>query len=551
MPFLSFPRILILAGLLLAAAGPVPRAVAYTPDSPEVLQMIESGIAFLRAKDTEVTGASIEGGQILRAYALFKYDHNAADPLVQQGVRTAQRIAAESPRAFHQRELGSYESSVAILLLAEVDPQGNRPALQNLLGHLLSNQRAHGGLAYPSEEAGDTSQTQYGMLALWTLSKKGINVDVSRTARIVDYLLRTQDPSGGWGYKGVVAPSRNSLVRQDNRMNLSLAMGAGGSLLMAGEMYGFWTLNSNNREGIEDLPEAFRLPDQQEEKRRLAREVGVTAEEIMGAIRRLEPWLRAPTKNNSYFPYYRLYSQERYESFLEVATGKSEEEPGWYNRGIQMLREEMSASGSWGGTNQHDAGPVGSTALAILFMIRSTQRAIVQVSEGIAQGGRDLPMDTSNVRLDGTRIKGPPPAAGAVSDMLELLEADGADELEGKSIPDDLKLAEDPEERRKQLDRLIRLVRGSQSWQARRVAARVLGQSGELRVVPALIFALSDPDIPTKRFARDGLRFISRRFDGFGMPDTPTDQEVREAQRAWRDWYKSLDPGYVFLDSDL
>jgi HEAT repeat protein len=111
-------------------------------------------------------------------------------------------------------------------------------------------------------------------------------------------------------------------------------------------------------------------------------------------------------------------------------------------------------------------------------------------------------------------------------------------------------LADDPDERRKQLDRLVRLVRGSQSYQARRVAARLLGQSGELRVVPALIFALSDPDTTVKRFARDGLRFISRRFDGFDMPNKPNEQEMRAAQRAWKDWYLSLDPGYVFLDED-
>jgi len=131
-----------------------------------------------------------------------------------------------------------------------------------------------------------------------------------------------------------------------------------------------------------------------------------------------------------------------------------------------------------------------------------------------------------------------------------LLEDDSASELDGQSIPDDLKLATDPEERRKQIDRLVRLVRGSQSWQARRVAARLLGQSGELRVVPALIYALSDPDVPVKRFARDGLRFVSRRFDGWGMPDQPTEQEVKEAQQAWRDWYLSLDPGYVFLGEE-
>jgi hypothetical protein len=135
--------------------------------------------------------------------------------------------------------------------------------------------------------------------------------------------------------------------------------------------------------------------------------------------------------------------------------------------------------------------------------------------------------------------------------MLDILEKDGAGETEGKSIPDDLELDEDPIVRATQMDRLERLVRGSRSWQARRVAARLLGKSDELRVVPSLIFALSDPDGSVRRYARDGLRFISRRFDGFGMSNDPTTAEVDKVQRQWRDWYRTMNPKFVFLDYDL
>ena len=72
--------------------------------------------------------------------------------------------------------------------------------------------------------------------------------------------------------------------------------------------------------------------------------------------------------------------------------------------------------------------------------------------------------------------------------------------------------------------------------------------SDELRVVPALIFGLSDPDESVRKYARDGLRFISRRFEGYGMPDEPTNAQVRQAQRKWRAWYLTMRPGFVFLD---
>ena len=105
-----------------------------------------------------------------------------------------------------------------------------------------------------------------------------------------------------------------------------------------------------------------------------------------------------------------------------------------------------------------------------------------------------------------------------------------------------LELAKEPVTRSAQLDRLERLVRGSKSWQARRVAARLLGTSDSLRVVPALIFALSDPDKSVRRYARDGLRFISRKFRGFRIPDEPTPVQVDKGIADWKNWYTTIRP---------
>ena len=64
--------------------------------------------------------------------------------------------------------------------------------------------------------------------------------------------------------------------------------------------------------------------------------------------------------------------------------------------------------------------------------------------------------------------------------------------------------------------------------------------------VPALIYALSDPDLRVVLAARDGLRLVSRRFAGVGMPDTPSEVQKKQAQTAWKRWYKSVRP-----DADL
>ena len=186
----------------------------------------------------------------------------------------------------------------------------------------------------------------------------------------------------------------------------------------------------------------------------------------------------------------------------------------------------------------------------MLFLIRSTQKAIEATQEGVLAGGFGLPGDTTKITVDGTQIKGEP-VAGAVTDLLDMLEGGDGDALEGKSLPEDMELPKQPKARRAMIDRLERLVRGSSSWQARRVAARLLAQSDEVRVVPSLIYALDDPDTAVRTFARDGLRFISRKFEGFGMEISRGDKqdygELRKAQRLWRKWYLTMDPGYIFV----
>jgi hypothetical protein len=63
-----------------------------------------------------------------------------------------------------------------------------------------------------------------------------------------------------------------------------------------------------------------------------------------------------------------------------------------------------------------------------------------------------------------------------------------------------------------------------------------------LEYVPALLYAMTDPDNRVVREARDGLRFISRRFDGYGLKDNFTDRERYDAVDMWKQWYRSVQP---------
>jgi hypothetical protein len=102
----------------------------------------------------------------------------------------------------------------------------------------------------------------------------------------------------------------------------------------------------------------------------------------------------------------------------------------------------------------------------------------------------------------------------------------------------------------------LRKLAGGDSPAARAVALRALARTRELDHVPLLIFALRDPDWGVVREARDGLRFISRKFDQLG-PEIPIDEDFDREQieaarhkaiEAWKAWYRSIRPEYVFED---
>ena len=81
--------------------------------------------------------------------------------------------------------------------------------------------------------------------------------------------------------------------------------------------------------------------------------------------------------------------------------------------------------------------------------------------------------------------------------------------------------------------RLQQLVRGGEP-EVRLLAVRALGRTGNLDYVPSLIYALTDPDRRIVLEARDGLQFVSRRFDGFGPPNDFNEDQRYEAIDAWK-----------------
>lgn len=504
----------------------------YTPESPEVKQMVDRAVAFMIKSGED--GYHQHGAAALVALALYKAGVDKSHKMIQEGVQASQAMARQGA----ERANETYSPAICCILLCEIDQDRYRQDIERLVQGLVRRQRPDGSWTYNPPSYDDTSQTQYGVLSLWTAHQHGVQVPFDAIERATQWLIRYQDRSGGWSY--IPVPDQKGTLSVHKEITHSMSSAGAGSLYMCAHLLGY---RANNRavQSANGLPLALRRVDS--EKQRAASEfLKANRATVAAALERADGWFSNNLRfDTNWWTFYYMYGLERYKSFQEIVNGQVVQEPGWYNQGVTFLRSVQKKDGSWYGSMNPQATPPVQTAFAVLFLTRSTKKAIQAAEQGILISGKSLPKDLTKIQLRQGQVVDEKETP-TIEELLALLEdADSLDDEDLQDLPHQLELSDDPAERAQQLARLKRLAI-SGSYEARLTAVKTLGRDRNLDHVPILIFALSDPDWRIQKAARDGLRFISRNFDGFGMPEKPKRHEWQEAQKKWAEWYLSIRP---------
>jgi hypothetical protein len=521
-------------------------AVAVTPESAEVKAAVDKGLKYLQANYAEDGRV---GAMALAGLAFVKTDAPRDHPVVQAAVKKIREELNNKEADFDGSEQ-IYHLGLSLIFLASADGAAYRSEIDTILRRLLAAQKGHGGWGYPEQQTGDTSMTQYGVLGLWESYRIGANPPLTAWEKVCNWLMRTQDPSGAFGYQGI-DPGSFSLVKQEE-IRPSMAAAGLGSLYVCAEHFGLGQQRAAHTGGKtvpNALKEVKKPAGQGREKQRPAT---VDMQRLRSATQLGNNWFaRNFTPQPGEWPHYYYYAYERCQSFREEVEQTREKEPAWYTSIGNVLLKEQAADGSW----SSQAGQVPDTAFSILFLIRSTQKSIQQaLGSGTLVGGRGLPTDASNieVRLGNVVRK---PLSGPADQLLSVMEDPSNPEfLAAAESLAEVTLEPDDAQLPKQLVRLRKLA-GGNSPEARAVALRLLGKTRDLNHVPLLIFALNDPDLRVVKEARDALRFISRTFDALGpeIPEGPYevdqfDRQRRKAIQQWQDWYLSVRPEHTFED---
>jgi len=260
-----------------------------------------------------------------------------------------------------------------------------------------------------------------------------------------------------------------------------------------------------------------------------------------------DAWIQKhPAADAAEWFHYYLYALERYQSFRELAQNKQEPESKWYNDLWAILKKSQSADGSWDGQDNS----VIATSFATLFLMRSARQTISHLvnsaSEGVLLGGMGLPKNTADLReRDGKVVE--VAFTGSVDELIALISDPAHPDLTGLGETATIALDSDVTKRSGQIAKLRAVVTAG-SADSRLIAIRTLGRVRELDNVPLLIFAMTNTDLRIVRASDQGLRFISRKFGGVGLPAAPSDADVQSAIAAWKAWYLSIRPTAEFLD---
>ena len=528
-------------------------AQEYTPEHDTVKKMIADGINFLSSDKLERTRNG-PGYDILMGYTAMKatedHDHKLVKLALPGALKLAEELRKDKKGSSHSAEI-NYDASVAAMFFAALDPDKYRTEIESIRDYLIANQRKSGSYGYSNELAGslgDISQSQYVALAFWSIKQANIEVDPAVIEKLTVWIASAQQPNGNWVYQ---TPPRAEDIptHQMSAAGLSAILvcadaigvlrGAGGGLM-------------EEEDEDEEIPRAFRRVVK-EDKKGNANFVPkiVTRAGVKKKAENAKSWFdKNKYKRGGDWFYYLIYSQERYESFLEILSGKRSKSPDWYNSVVKVLLKNQAASGGWGVEGDSDPGGCETaTCFSILFLLRNTQKSIGDIKTADSVGGYGLGNVAEVGFIDGKLVD--KSQVSSIEDAIKLLEDSKDGSTEDKLLADRMALDTDPKKKREQLNRFARLLR-SPDARARRVAAKLLGRGDDLDFAPDLIFALSEgeQDGQVLRIAENSLRILSRQLTTYILPReglvTPSDRV--KSERHWQNWYLTIRPDYIFID---
>jgi hypothetical protein len=482
--------------------------------------------------------APAEREKSLVAYALLKAGVDLTDPRLSSGIADAGR---RGTACRYDGYGGAYLAAVDAMLLVDIDGKKYQQILQKIADLIVSYQRSDGSWGDPSlgpDGAADTSLTQYCVLGLWAAVRAECKVSPGAFDKVASFLAKHSNPDGGWTYR-VTGPTGQGTSA--SRPTTTVA--AVSSLGIARLLLRFERDDSESPKQFGVLERSDMRPDRSAFKNYSP---AVSLEALDASISRGVNWNEVrfspvpPAANHMHLLYF-YYAIERAAALVEMRDD-------WYTVYGDGLLTIQHSDGHFDGFS--DYGSAVGTSFAILYYMRSTQQ-ILDYGKGIQVGSRDL-VDFLHPKSQSKKEIGP------LDDLLAAMEGKDFSELDVNTddIVEKIQFSS-RDELIGQGDKLKTLLKSPDATN-RQIAYWALSRTGDFDLVPLMLDGINDPVLSVNVEALTGLRYISRKPDGFklsldplsGLPDDAGDEKRLNAIRVWRDkasrlwraWYSRVRP---------
>ncbi len=538
-------------------ATPAMAQKKYTTDHPVVHEMIRRGISYIEKEKSSDFGFKVM--YALAAYksnVLLSTDNPKEHVLIDDAVHAMDNLTAptlDGGQSFNTM----YAGALACVLLLELDAEKYQDKIQLLLDHIAARQQEDGAWGYrESKIVGDTSQMQYIALALWLAQQKGFKVDPAMCKRGLEWMVKYQMPDGGWIYKQPTGIDPSAGPGAITVRHSLVAAGLGTVYLYADtlQLFDRQLANATALRMDVDLPRAVIDVTNESEDQRASGARNALISYDIGKLRNVmnlgNNWFRQnfEVEVEDYNLYF-LYGFERYISLRQYLDGEIAASSGledWYDQGVEFLKRIQQADGRFNSPDDDISDDV-NTAFAVLFLTQSMSITLGDAAKGPLRGFQDF---RSNIIFkesgDGKIVTGS--IEKSLTDFLELMDTTEADEMELFTLSmNNTGLDGNNVSRGEQLQRLRELVK-NENWKARLIAVKFISRQRSLENVPALIFALTDPEPQIVHAANQGMMFVSRKTTGPVLSEDPPVNEKAAAVKQWTEWYLRIKPDGQLLE---
>lgn len=536
----------------------------FTPEHPQVEEMVQRGVRAL-----EGIGLPAGGGyQVLAALAIAESSkrYDGVVPTEHAIVKKAVgKVLEDVENGKLERSDSIYYPALALILLCDCGRNKYENEINTLIKQLVERQESFGGFSYTRNKGryiGDTSQTQYASLAFWVAHRNGFSLPLEAPGRALQFYLDVNLNNGAWAYEY----EEGRPVQ--NEISLSIQAASLGTVYLLSDFLRL-TKRSASRSATdkkkiaEDVKAGLALPPSVSVYVPPNENGFSPVNQTSGPLFKIDRGRLAAVKGagNRYLAnnfeiflerwgYYYLYAMERYAFFRTRAEGSMGSLGDWYDQGVELLMSRQLEDGTFkpgrSGEKKLDA-----LCFAILFLVRSSEVLVPVGGEGNLNGSIGLPSDVRMDVVDG-RVRAFNVVEGFDS-ILELLGNEDLDEQQYSMIREAMGKSlgtlggSGSRDQREYLGHLRGLI-SDRNYFKRLLAVQLLARQQEMDNVPALIYALGDPDLRICDAAHNGLRLISRKLDSIKLNGEPGYAEYQRLKEEWTEWFLRIRPGAVLLD---